>query len=281
MSPNKLYTVFTLLLLSLPIQAQQTINSGHWYQIESKKLQQQRRYAVSLPASYQQKPQQTYPVIYLLDGSDSKHKSFTGVLEFMGSHNIGGVMPEAIIVSIQHQDRASELLPVKADLTYQGQLLAKLDNSGHADKFIDFIQFELLPHIRKNYRTNDQNLLVGHSFAGVTTAHIMLTQPQLFSHYLIIDATFIWHDNYLNKLAKTKANKMAGSPVRGFIAFANNDHLGPMGVSNRQWGQNFVSWLKQHGPSSLQLEAKYFAHEQHASVELQAWYHGLNYLFRQ
>lgn len=250
------------------------------YQLTSSVLKEQRPYSVYLPPSYQDSKDQRYPVIYLLDGDQTRLKGLSGLVESLSSYNLERQIPEFIIVAIGNTNRDRDLTPTKTDLIFKGKTLAKLPETGGADNFSSFIKTELLPHIEGEYRTNQRRALFGLSFAGLFAAHQLLTEPALFSDYMIIDATYVWDNNYLNQLSFEKLKSAKSKEIRVFLALANNDHIGEHGIANRQWGNEFIGKLQMTGNDKLTINSKYFAQERHGTVEMLAWYYGLLSLFK-
>ena len=160
--------------------------------------------------------------------------------ESLSSHNLEQQINEHIIVAIPNVgSREQYLTPSKAEFTFEGKLLDDLGEVGDANKLISFIEEELFTYMQSNFRANKQRTLIGESFAGLFTAHVLLSQPNLFTHYLITDATYIWHDNYLNRVYSENSLKDAQAKV--YFALANNSHLGKIGKTNYQWGLTFAN----------------------------------------
>jgi predicted alpha/beta superfamily hydrolase len=70
-------------------------------------------------------------------------------------------MPQSIVVGIANVDR-------KRDFTFPtNNAKDKKDfpTTGSSEKFIDFIEKELQPHIQRNYRTGGSKTIVGQSSA--------------------------------------------------------------------------------------------------------------------
>ncbi|TQV88112.1 alpha/beta hydrolase [Aliikangiella coralliicola] len=276
----KLVLIVAAVVISTNLSALESIVTGKWFEIHSQTMNENRRYSIYLPPGYQQNKDKKYPVMYVFDGDETRMKGISGLVESLGSENLDRQIPEFIIVAIPNTDRTRDLTPTKTDLIFKGNVLDKFEASGGADKFAAFIEKELVPSIRSKYRTNGTKVLVGHSFGGLFAAHVMLTNPDLFSHYLIADATFIWDNNYLNKLAHKKLSQFPPNKIKVFFALANNDHLGEIGITNRAWGNQFITQLKKSSSTNLQVDSKYFVDERHATVEMLAWYYGLRYLFK-
>jgi hypothetical protein len=92
-------------------------------------------------------------------------------------------MPEFIIVGIVNTDRAKDCFP--EELTYSDGSKA----GGRADRFLDFIASELIPHIDKNYRSEPFRVLYGTSNTGFTAVYALLRRPELANAYIAASAT--------------------------------------------------------------------------------------------
>lgn len=260
--------------------AAEPIISGHWHNMNSTIMQENRQFAVYLPRSYRQQPEKTYPVLYVLDGGVTQVRGITGMVESLGAEDLNQQIPEFIIVAIPNTNRSRDLTPTKTDLAFKCKVLDELkNNSGGADRFARFIQQELIPHIDSTYRSNQQKGILGMSFGGLFVAHVLLTQPESFDQYLIADATFVWDDNYLNRTLAKNQHKLKDPQLSVFIGLANNDHLGELGMTNRQWGNEFIAGLNALNNPDLHISSHYFPDEQHATVMFLAYYYGLIELF--
>jgi predicted alpha/beta superfamily hydrolase len=130
--------ITVLLLFSLQSYAQQI-------EIDSDYLKEKRNVEIYLPESYEIS-KVNYPVIYVFDGS----VLFDFVVGLC-KYNFD-VYPEAIIVGVHQIDRSSELV--------------NLGKESRHNLFSLFFNEELKKHMKENYRTNNLNVLMGHSFGG-------------------------------------------------------------------------------------------------------------------
>lgn len=254
---------------------------GQWFSMSSTIMKEQRDYGIYLPPAYQSEPERRFPVMYMLDGDASKLLSMSGVVQALSTYELENQIPQFIIVSIPNTNRNRDLTPTATDLIFEGKELAKIEGSGGANQFIGFIEKELIPTIDKNYRTKDTKMLVGMSFGGLLAGHALLTQPQIFSHYLIADATYVWDNNYLNKLAQERLDAVSKLPITVFIGVAKNDHIGAHGAANTAWGKEFGERLLKAASESESFKVNYrfFPKERHGTVQMLAWYHGLVAMF--
>jgi hypothetical protein len=114
----------------------------HKDKITSIKVGEIREFYVSLPDNYLASGEK-YPVLLMLDGEFNFNSGVIGGLRHAAQL---GEMPEFIIVGIPNTDRGKDCFP--EELTYGDGSKA----GGRADRFLDFIREELLPHIEKYYR---------------------------------------------------------------------------------------------------------------------------------
>jgi predicted alpha/beta superfamily hydrolase len=147
--------------------------------IDSVKIGETREFWVSLPDRYAASGEK-YPVLYMLDGEFNFNSGGIGGLRFAAQM---GEIPEFIIVGIKNTDRGKDVFP--EELTYGDGSKA----GGRADRFLDFIRAELIPHIDKNYRTENFRVLYGTSNSGFTAVYALLRYPDLANLYVAASAT--------------------------------------------------------------------------------------------
>ena len=257
------------------------ISIGSTHTFNSKVLNEYRTYNVYLPLSYERDTKRQFPVIYLLDGGKMSFHAFTGLIEGFSSNLAANQLPEFIVVGIENVDRVRDFTPAKRDLTYKDQILAKLENPGHADKFAEFVKTELQPQINKKYRTDGRNVISGFSFGGLFALHALFNHPDIFDDYLVVDAPFIWDNNNLNKLLKKHKAELTTRKGNLFMAIADNGYLGEHGKMNTQWARDFANEMQKSNFENLNFSYIYLEQETHLTVFMHAWYQGLQALFRE
>lgn len=149
-------------------------------------LGESRTYFVHLPDSYVRSPTQRYPVLYVLDGtSQSAHTAST--TEVMARI---GAMPEAIVIGIPSGEARNR------DYTPPGMRQGSDDANipdGQADRFLGFLQRELIPRVDREFRTAKPRTLVGNSRGGLLVVHAFVSQPTLFDGY-VAHSPALWRD---------------------------------------------------------------------------------------
>lgn len=89
-----------------------------------------------------------------------------------------------IVVGIPNTDRIRDLTPthVNAALPYTDSLMLK--TTGGGERFVLFIEKELMPHIDSLYPAQPYKILTGHSFGGLTVINVAINHTKLFNQRL-------------------------------------------------------------------------------------------------
>ena len=247
-----------LLALAAPLLAQQA-SPFVGLRIDSKTLGETRQMLVRLPASYRTGAK-SYPVLYMTDG-DANIGHTNAVMEFLVRNNR---MPEMIIVGIANTDRTRDLSPTRIE----GR-----PTSGGADKFLDFIQNELIPTVEKNYRTQPYRVFAGHSLGGLLVMHTIFTRPALFNSWIAISPALNWDNDLVNRRAAefVKQNRT----LNGVLVVT----IGEEGRDLDREFDELKAIMRSRRPKGLEFVAQKFADEDHGSVVLPSHYFGLRQVF--
>jgi predicted alpha/beta superfamily hydrolase len=138
------------------------------------------RIYVGLPLTYGLQTQRRYPVVYALDAD----VGFATAVEITRFLALAGELPEVILVGIGYgvdfdtwrTRRVSDLTPVP---------VSSSPGSGHAARFLDFIERELIPLIDGRYRTTPDRTLSGYSLGGLFGTYVLWQRPGLFQRYIL------------------------------------------------------------------------------------------------
>ncbi|MFY3745507.1 alpha/beta hydrolase-fold protein [Anaeromyxobacter sp. Red801] len=156
------------------------------FRIRSAVLGEERSFVVLAPPGYATSGRR-YPVVYFTDGSPSLAVLAT-VTRFLAQN---GRMPEVLLVGIDHADRMRDLTPSPGQ--FEGAPPAVFKTSGGGERFLSFVQDELVPHVERTYRTEPFRMLVGHSLGGLLAVHAQLARPGLFQATLALAPTLTWN----------------------------------------------------------------------------------------
>ncbi|TYP71563.1 alpha/beta hydrolase-fold protein [Aquimarina intermedia] len=151
----------TLHLVAQHEGAHNILGTNHF--IDSGILGEKRQVQIYLPTDYTETDNK-YPVLYLLDGQ----QFFSHGVSLSKTFNQFNLTPEFIIVGIN---------------TSYPQRYSHFGND--MDKFIEFMDAELLPFIEENFRANSEKLLFGWQYAGSLGFNIMLKNTIAFNGYFL------------------------------------------------------------------------------------------------
>ena len=169
--------VFLLLFSAAAFAQAPAIPGVTTLRLKSEVLGEERIILVRTPSGYEA-GNQRYPVLYMTDGD--AHIGHTGAtIEFLSRN---GRMSELIVVGITNTDRTRDLSPTHVKTAAVAGV--QFPTSGGADKFLKFIESELIPDIEKRYRVQPYRILAGHSLGGLFVVHAMLSRPELFNSYI-------------------------------------------------------------------------------------------------
>jgi predicted alpha/beta superfamily hydrolase/Tfp pilus assembly protein PilF len=149
------------------------VNLGEKIAFYSDNLKEQREFFIRLPEGYQ-KNKRNYPVIYLLDANNEtltymKNLYFHSVTQIERLMQQGDI-PESIIVG----------LPFKSSQWFSNV-------SSNLDPFRDYLTKELSSYINDNYRTINNNILIGQSYSALFVINALPNSNNTFNSYVAIE----------------------------------------------------------------------------------------------
>jgi len=248
--------LLALALLSAPAYGQAAPGR---FTLKSAVLGEERALLVRVPANYE-RGSERYPVLYMTDGgAHMGHTSAT--VEFLARN---GRIPELIVVGITNTNRRRDLTPTGVEA---------FPGSGGADKFLKFIETELIPEVERRYRTQSYRIFAGHSLGGLNTLHAFFSRPELFNAYIAVSPTMTWDQGLPVKRAEEffKARKELDRTL--FLAMA--DEGGEMLAGFNR----LKEVIAKSPPRGLVWEAMLMEDEDHGSVVLRSHYFGLRKAF--
>jgi len=143
--------------------------------MRSAALGQDREYFVHLPEGYDADSTIRFPVLYVLDGlSQSGHTAESASLLARI-----GLIPPMIVVGVPSNDgetRNRDYTPPEMRLDTD----AATSPMGAADRFLSYLENELIVRIERDYRTARPRMLAGWSRGGLFVIYSELIAPSLF-----------------------------------------------------------------------------------------------------
>jgi predicted alpha/beta superfamily hydrolase len=234
-------------------------------------VDQEYEISVWLPPDYEQSPDKTYPVVYVLDGD-----ALFGVAAHMGwMMVVGQDVPPMIVVGIGwaitgfddwNYRRSRDLMPCVAEM---------LPISGGADDFLAFIDAELIPFVSSNYRTDPTGRMIGGASAGGLFAlYALLQKPDLFRG-IIAGSPAVWAcAEMMSELEKSLAE--SGKPVNAALYMS-------FGSLEGEWvkpAEALFNTIASRNYAGLALKYELLDGETHTSVLARAYVTGLRAVFQ-
>lgn len=268
---------FTFFLCSFCAKAQENspFTVGFEKSTASKILSEQRKVWIHTPNSNTGKG--LYPVIYLLDG-DANFNHIVSITEFMSN---AGLCPPMIVVGVLHPSRMTDLT-FGTDKEMPGVV-------GKGDKFMLYMEKELMPYIESNYPTAAYKIFIGHSVGGLTVVNTLIRHPNLFDAYVSLDGALWWNNQQIVTEAKTV---LADTPYKGktlFMALANRLERGmdtltvqkdtTEGTELIRSNLVFIKDIAKNKTNQLRFQYKFYENDDHSSVRLIGAYDALRFIF--
>jgi predicted alpha/beta superfamily hydrolase len=174
---------------------------GQTFTIAAKALGETRRINVFLPDAYTESTALQLPVLYMPDGGlkeDFLHVA--GLVQVLVGN---GTMRPFILVGIENTQRRRDLTGPTTNADDR-KIAPKVGGSA---AYRQFIREELMPQVKRRYRTTAETAIVGESLAGLFVVETLLMEPALFNSYLAFDPSLWWNNGQLAAQAGTQLQK--------------------------------------------------------------------------
>jgi predicted alpha/beta superfamily hydrolase len=222
--------------------------------INSVTLGEERTILVRVPPGYERSSQR-FPVLLMLDAHSPQNAMMASIIE---AQAFAGAMPEMILVGIQNTNRLRDLTPTPTERV----------GSGGGDKFLDFIEKEVLPLVDKTYRTEPYRVFAGHSLGGLAVVYAMASRPHLFGGYIAASPVLHWDNNFVVK--KVEETFRANKEFRKSLFISLGDEPPYLGGYNA-----FKDLLKKSAPNGFEYEMNHWTDEDHGSILMRTYLAGI------
>jgi predicted alpha/beta superfamily hydrolase len=281
------FVIFSLLLLKAQAnQNQQFLQKvGVSDSLYSQILNETRKIYVQLPASYSPEKNQKYPVVFILDG-----EMFLPTVCDVQNYYSGGFTPEMVLVGISNDKNRIRDLTTSTITTNYGMPFN--DKNGEADKYLKFIEKELIPFIETKYPVTNFRTLVGHSYGGLFTIFTLLKYPYLFANYLAIDPSLDWDNQKLLNEAQGILTTQKYENKSLFMSLSGQLHMQNSQITIDNVMQDttdftlftrsniaFSNMVKLNAKNGLSFEWKFYPSDLHGTIPFPSIMDGLISLF--
>ncbi len=217
---------------------------------------------IYLPSDYEAS-NNTYPVLYLLDGDAVKDDASRVVDELVTS----GVIPPVIVVAIGYgSGRNMRMYDYTPTVDSDG-------DGGGARDFWDFLTTELFPYIDSNYRVTPggaYRYIAGHSFGGIAVLYGFFFHNDAIKNFIATSPS-LWWDNEIFFKYESEFHVSSGN----IKLFLSTGALEGMGMNILM--EEFAARLLSRGYSFLTLKRMEIPHKRHWNNRYIALKEGLKF----
>lgn len=224
------------------------------FTIDSAVLKEVRRINVYTPPGYDRESRVDYPVLYMPDGG--LQEDFPHVAGDIDAAIRAGEMRPMIVVGIENTER-------RRDMTGPTEVASDREiapRAGGSAAFRAFIADELMPQVRRRYRTNGSTAIVGESLAGLFVVETFFVQPKLFDTWIALSPSLWWNDMALARGAFARLQAQPPLDATLYVASAGDDGLDEAG------GGLLRAALCDHTPHGLRWFYQPWPQLQHATL---------------
>jgi predicted alpha/beta superfamily hydrolase len=232
---------------------------GDKISFNSKVLNERKTVVVIPPYNYKDRPDEKFPVVYVLDPGNNLFATF-GIVNYYS--DMLKIMPRMIIVGIVSNDRERDYLPVPSKEQPTG---------GGADKFLRFINSELVPLIDSAYPVNSDRCIIGHSAGGLFAIYALENQPELFSSFICIDPS-LWYDD--QSCTREMPGFLKKNPTIKKSIFISRSNEKDMGVFP------FLEVLEKYAPDGFKWDYFHYKSETHNSLGFKSICAGFEMIYK-
>ena len=237
------FTCCLLITFTISSQTKGTrVSIGDNYTISSKILNQDRTIQIYLPDSYKD-TDQTYPVLYILDGQ----RFFTNGVSIQKSLRSPIAIPEMIVVGITSSQSLRRPL------------------FGEGDVFTSFLKDEVIQFVDSNYRTTQERVIFGWEAAAYYISELILKEKDLFSGAIITDGGDASEEQVKGFNSEKEIYLYMANSRKDIYYISSSDHLNEL--------------LKKNNPKNLIWKYELFNDEVHQTMPHLAMYKGLKYFY--
>jgi predicted alpha/beta superfamily hydrolase len=214
-------------------------------------LKEDRTLRIHLPRDYQASKSH-YPVLFILDAEQGIH--FQRSVEILESLADREELPRLIIVGIENTNRLRDMNAVTFE--YDGQSIV-----GGSDKFLSFIQTEVIAFVDKNYRTSNFRILFGRSASAAFSIFAMVSAPGAFDAYIASSPSFYVNNEIIRVRTRTYFASKSSFDRIFFMNLGTDDS-----INRIEQTRSYAGLLDDIAPSEFKWELKVMHGEGHVPI---------------
>ena len=240
------------------------------HEFTSINLDEKREFWVCLPINFENT--KSYPIIYVLD-AEWRFNKVNRVVKNMEKYN---KIPAHILVGIPHLDscdkRGKDMTFSQSRNDYDGTISSEFNktNSGGGENFYKFLSEELMEWIEKNYLTNGDNILIGHSFGGYFGSYILLRENK-FNYYQLYDPSIWYATGEVIQAIKKDRIQSKNQNTKVFISYQIGSEFHTLKI------KELIAICSEY--EDLKLDYKEYREETHYSMYMRSIHDGFKVLY--
>lgn len=280
--------IFTLLLVTsysyatLKVIDEQPLVTAQSLAFKSEILESPPKVDIYLPSDYHETAETIrYPLILTLDGW-ALSQTVSGVVNHLSNT---ASMPKAIVVAIDSDNEYAwgPNLYV-SNSGWNNPKDSRLDgfSGGEADKYLTFLEQELLPLLDSRYHTNDFRILIGMSPSATFTLHTLWKAPELFDAHFVFAATDVIGMGYTpdTTFVDKIAESLAKEPNRkGYLYVASAQREADRKPQRQENVDALIEALAPYTAKNFKLKAEHIPNFGHYPMALPGLLSALDLVF--
>lgn len=237
---------------------------------------------ISLPPSYEDNPSRAHPVVYVTDADYG-----FPMLRLIGRrmNGAGQRAEEFILVGLSYGKGQDPMVSRRRDYTPTAKGSSDAPPGARhwgSLPYRDYLRDTVFPFIDARFHVAPgQRVYVGHSYGGLLGAQILMTEPKMFSGYVLGSPSF-WHDKkYLLTQAPGLLDQVGTIDVDVYL-YVGEYEAQRMGDKRYQQevdmvadNRNFAELLRARNYPGLNLRSDVLMDEDHLSVAPRGFTKGL------
>lgn len=241
-------------------------------------LKRHYRIYVSLPKSYGTDPARRYPVVFVTD-ADTQFPLIRSIARRLG-HSERHV-EEFILVGLSYGVGETPEYSRRRDYTNSphgprgsvSDMPGREPVFGQAEAYRRYLKSEVFPLVAARFQADmERKVFVGQSYGGLLGAHVLLTEPEMFQHY-VIGSPSLWFGGritFAREIEYAKAHRDLKAKV--FLAVGGYETLKPGGgwryntEADMVGDMRALTALRARGYPGLTLEAQVLEDEDHLTA---------------
>lgn len=239
--------------------------------------------SVKLPNQYNSS--EKYPVVYILDANI--YFDILGTV--IKKYNELDLLPPVILVGIGYKDIQSlDSLRNRDDTFPVANAEYEMPVSGGADKFLSFINTELIPYIDLTYTTDTtKRVLMGHSLGGYFTSFALLQnirgRQNKFNYFIAASPSVHYNKYYLlDQLKAAEQQPAIQNNTKVYITFGQLEDVEDEDDHNLKKVGEVSDELKVLlGKRHLAVKCDIFSNLAHMDTPIPTFIKGLQWVFQE